>query len=69
MKSGAVLPLLMGGGGGGEASLPQNSSHDFLGEGNGGRVAMRKGTAMPAGVQVCVCEQHEAPDVTEFLWS
>ncbi len=62
VKSGAVLPLLMGGGGGGgggggvETSIPQNAKanvgHDFLGEGNGGRVAMRRGTAMPAGVQV-----------------
>eukprot|EP00752_Nemacystus_decipiens_P007824 g6989.t1 len=51
VKSGAVLPLLMGGAVG-EATRPQNISHDFLGEGNGGRVAMRKGTAMPAGVQV-----------------
>ncbi|CAN0079411.1 unnamed protein product [Pylaiella littoralis] len=31
---------------------PPNASHEFLGEGNGGRVAMRRGAAMPAGVQI-----------------
>lgn len=57
-----MLPILMGdvGRDGAELSAPlsQNrgnnsfTGHDFLGEGNGGRVVMRRGTAMPAGLQV-----------------
>ncbi|CAN0252102.1 unnamed protein product, partial [Ectocarpus sp. 12 AP-2014] len=74
VKSGVVLPLLMGGVG--ENRLQQSptrqstslSYHDFLGEGNGGRVAMRRGTAMPAGLQVVKVGGGEGTFRSDYLY-
>ncbi|CAM9718290.1 unnamed protein product, partial [Ectocarpus fasciculatus] len=74
VKSGVVLPLLMGGVGENrlQQSPPRQSAstsyHDFLGEGNGGRVAMRRGTAMPAGLQVVKVGGGEGTFRSDYLY-